>query len=140
MAPPSFIYLLGRVDHGVRRQLSRRVSRWELSVAQFTTLSVLRARPGLSNAQLARRALTSPQAMNGVLSELEQRGLVARRVDPDHRRILRARLTARGARVARAAEAEIDALQDELLDGVIGEQRELIVQALLGCMHRLRGM
>jgi DNA-binding MarR family transcriptional regulator len=136
---PSFIYLLGRVDHGVRRQLAKRVARWDLSVAQFTTLSVLRARPGLSNAQLARRALSSPQSINGVLAELETRGLILRRADPDHRRILRTRLTTEGARIIRAAEAAVNALQEDLLDGVAPEAREAVVQALLRCMEHLRG-
>lgn len=135
---PSFVYLLGRVDHGVRRRLAKRVARWDLSVAQFTTLSVLRARPGLSNAQLARRALSSPQSINGVLSELEDRGLILRQADPEHRRILRARLTSEGTKVTRAAEASINALQEELLEGVPERERELVVRVLLHCMDRLR--
>jgi hypothetical protein len=48
---------------------------------------VLRARPGLSNAQLARRSLVAPQS---ILAKLERRGLVGREVDPGHGRILRA--------------------------------------------------
>lgn len=137
---PSFIYLLGRVDHGVRRRLAKRAERWDLSVAEFTTLSVLRARPGLSNAQLARRALTSPQSINGVLGGLEKRGLITRTVDPGHRRILRATLTPRGAAVIRAAEASINELQEELLDGIPAHERELVVRVLLHCMERLRDL
>lgn len=137
---PSFVYLLGRVDHGVRRQLAKRVARWELSVAQFTTLSVLRARPGLSNAQLARRALCSPQAINGVLADLERRGLIQRRADPSHRRILRARLTSRGAKLIGAAEASVNELQEELLDGVSEADREVLARTLLHCMERLRDL
>ena len=45
-----------------------------LSLNQYTTLSVLDQRGGLSNAQLARRSLVSPQSMNEVLLALEQRG------------------------------------------------------------------
>lgn len=137
---PSFIYLLGRVDHGVRRQLAKRVAPWDLSVAEFTTLSVLRARPGLSNAQLARRALSSPQSINGVLAGLEDRGLITRRAHPEHRRILRARLTAQGAKITRAAEAAANALQEEVLDGISGPEREMVVRVLLGVHGALRDL
>ena len=74
-----------------------------LSVNQYTTLSVLDRRSGLSNAQLARRSLVSPQSMNEVLLTLEERGLVRRRAHPDHGRILQARLTAKGRRSLAAA-------------------------------------
>lgn len=137
---PSFVYLLGRVDHGVRRQIAKRVAGWDLSVAEFTTLSVLRARPGLSNAQLARRALSSPQSINGVVAELERRELIVRRADPGHRRILRARLTGRGMRVTCAAEAAVNALQEELLAGIAGCERDVVLRALLRCMARLRDL
>jgi DNA-binding MarR family transcriptional regulator len=137
---PSFVYLLGRVDRGVRTELARRVAKWDLGVASFTTLSVLRARPGLSNAQLARRAFTSPQAINGVLSDLEQRGLVKRTVDPDRRRILRAQLTPEGTKIARAAEEAINTLQDELLEGISAQDRETMTRGLLTCMTRMRDL
>ena len=55
-----------------------RLAEWELSVQEYTSLSVLGARPGLSNAQLARRALVTPQSMIEILSKLESRGGVGR--------------------------------------------------------------
>ena len=62
-----------------------------LSLNQYTTLSVLDQRGGLSNAQLARRSLVSPQSVNEVLLSLEQRGFVRRRAQPEHGRILQTR-------------------------------------------------
>src|SRR5690625_2223368 len=53
--PIRLTYLIGRLDHAVRRELDKRLAAHDLTVAQFTTLSVLTFRPGLSNAQLARR-------------------------------------------------------------------------------------
>lgn len=85
----SLTYVVGRVNQGIRREMRARLAQWKLSVQEFTTLSVLSTRPGLSNAQLARRALVTPQSMIEILSKLERRGLVRREVDPDHARILR---------------------------------------------------
>src|SRR5579884_698603 len=89
----SLIYVIGRVNQGIRRRMRTSLAQWNLSVQEFTALSVLSSRPKLSNAQLARRALVTPQAMIEILSKLESRGLVRREVDPAHGRILRAELT-----------------------------------------------
>ena len=65
---PPCSYLVGRIDRVVRRHIDDVVKAHGLSVNQYTTLSVLDRRSGLSNAQLARRALVSPQSMNEVLA------------------------------------------------------------------------
>ena len=58
-----FIYAVGRFNQGIRREMRTRLKAFSLTVQEFTTLSVLAARPGFSNAQLARRALVTPQSM-----------------------------------------------------------------------------
>ena len=57
-----------------------------LSFAQFATLMGLLHDPGVTGAQLARRAMVSPQTMNSVLRRLEQDGLITRRPHPESRR------------------------------------------------------
>ena len=113
---PSLLYLIGRIDRVVRRHIDEVVGNYGLSVSQYTTLSVLERRSGLSNAQLARRSLVSPQSMNEVLLSLERRGLVRRSAHPAHGRILQARLTAKGRRLLAACDAgvrEVEAAHDE---------------------------
>ena len=139
-APPhaaSLIYMIGRVDRGIRREMRARLTAWELSVAEYTTLSVLEATPLLSNAQLARRALVAPQSMIEILGGLERRDLVVRRLDPDHGRILRAELTAAGRRLLTAARPAIALLQEELFAGVPAEARRAAVMAMRAAMVRL---
>ena len=104
---PTLLYLIGRIDRVVRRHIEEVVSEHGLSVNQYTTMSVLERRSGLSNAQLARRALVSPQSMNEVLLGLERRGLVRRRAHPDHGRILQARLSAKGRKLLAACDAGV---------------------------------
>ena len=134
---PSLVYVIGRVSQGIRRELRERLSSCGLSVADVTTLSVLRGRACLSNAQLARRALITPQSMIEVLASLEQRGLVRRRADPANARIMRAELTAAGRRVLARADALIAALEDELLAGVAAQRRELVRGCLVSVMDEL---
>ena len=64
---PTLLYLVGRADRVVRRAMNEVLAAHGVSLNQYTTLSVLAGRGGLSNAQLARRSLVSPQSMNEVL-------------------------------------------------------------------------
>jgi hypothetical protein len=64
-------YVIGRLDRALRREISALVAPHGLSVAKYTALSVLRDRPGLSNAQLAdldpaEHAFLYQALMNGV--------------------------------------------------------------------------
>jgi DNA-binding MarR family transcriptional regulator len=136
-AEPSFIYMVGRVNQGIRREMRTRLADCRLSVAEYTTLSVLEARPELSNAQLARRALVTPQSMIEILAQLERRGLVERRVDPTHGRILRACLTPAGEEVLAVANPAVAALDDELLAGVPAAQRRAASAAMRAAMENL---
>src|SRR5262245_30117675 len=92
-AKPRVSYVIGRLDRALRRHLDEGVAQHGLTTLQYTTLSVLRARSGLSNAQLARRSFMTPQSMSEVLGRLEQKGLIRRVPDPQHGRVLRVELT-----------------------------------------------
>ncbi len=138
---PSLIYAVGRVNQGILRAMRARLAEWGLSVQEYTALSVLGARPGLSNAQLARRALVTPQTMIETLAKLERRGLAERDVDPEHGRILRARLTADGRRVVAAAGPAVLEIQEQLLAGMPAGEREIMLRGMLTAMDRLsRGL
>ena len=134
---PSLTYVIGRVEQGVRRELRARLGPLALSVPDVTTLSVLRGRSGLSNAQLARRALTTPQSMIEVLASIERRGLVVRRADAANARIMRAELTDPGRRLLARADAVVAKLEDELLAAVSPDAREQVRAALLSAMAEL---
>src|ERR1700758_700856 len=76
-----------------------------VSTAQIGVLRQLANEPGLSGAELARRLLISPQGVQLALTALERRGLVERKQDPQHGRILRAYLTDHGRAVTSAVVA-----------------------------------
>jgi DNA-binding MarR family transcriptional regulator len=135
---PQLVYVIGRVNQGVRRELRKKLLPWDLSVPELTALSVLRTRPGLSSAQLARRSLTTPQSMSEVVAGLERRGLVQRTVDPAHGRILRMTLSDAGARLLGEVDPVVAELQDELLVDVPREHRAIVLEGLVACMRTLR--
>ena len=133
----SLVYVIGRVDHGIRREMRRRLTDQRLSVQQYTALSVLRSRPGLSNAQLARRSLVTPQSMIEILSQLERRGLVRRDVDPSHGRILRTELTPAGHELLVAVDPAMASMQAQMLADVPEADRAILLAGMLSAMGRL---
>ncbi len=136
---PTLLYLVGRMDRVVRRAIGAVLKAQGLSVNQYTTLSVLDRRSGLSNAQLARRALVSPQSMNEVLLTLEERGLVRRRAHPDHGRILQARLTAKGRSLLARCDADVHEVEARMVSGLGDEDRTALRRALLCGIRSLQG-
>ena len=134
---PALVYVIGRVNQGIRREMKGRLSEKGLTIPEYTALSVLRSRPGLSNAQLSRRSMIMPQSMLEVLASLEERGLVRREVDPDHGRILRAELTDEGHAALERADPAIQAMEDAMLAGVPARQRATVLKALISVMGRL---
>lgn len=134
---PRVTYLIGRLERALRKRITDAVSPLELSVAQYTTLSVLQSRGQLSNAQLASRAFISPQAMNEVVQGLEARKLVTRRPDPSHGRIVQLALTARGSDVLRQGDAAVRALEQSMLSSLTEIDRERLRTALIACTQVL---
>jgi len=63
-ARPRTSYLVARLDRLIRSKLSDALKPFGLSVPQYTLMSILEHRPGLSNAQLARRSYITAQAMH----------------------------------------------------------------------------
>jgi DNA-binding MarR family transcriptional regulator len=130
-------YVIGRLDRAIRREMIERLDANGLTLPQYTVMSVLRNRPGLSNAQLARRSFVTPQAMNQVIASLEDAGLVKREVDRNHRRVLRATTTARGRRLFDRVDAAIGELEEQMLAGVDAHDRARFIEVALACVHGL---
>ncbi len=115
---PRLSYTIGRLDRVLRRRLGTAVEPAGLTLPAYTALSVLRAQDGLSNAQLARRSLITPQSMSEVLGRLVEQGYVRRRTDPGQGRVIRIELTAPGRRALDRCDRAVDEVEREMLAGL----------------------
>jgi DNA-binding MarR family transcriptional regulator len=89
--------LLVRVAAALRNEVIAGVLEpLDLSFPQYICMRILSHSPGRSNAELARDANVSPQAMNMVLRGLQDRGLVTRPAAVASGRSLPAELTREG--------------------------------------------
>jgi len=134
---PKVTYLIGRLHRALRKRIGDALSPLKLSVAQYTTLSVMQSRERLSNAQLASRAFITPQAMNEVIQGLEARKLVTRRPDPTHGRIVQLTLTDEGVAALRRSDAAVRNLELSMLTGLTAAERAALRKALTSCTQTL---
>jgi DNA-binding MarR family transcriptional regulator len=134
---PRISYVVARLERAVRRAINERVSLYDLTVLQYTTLSVLGRGGELSNAQLARRAYMSPQAMSEVIEALETKGLIKRSPHPNHRRVYPATLTAKGKKVLAACEQLVDDMEAEMLAGLSAADRQSLRRGLVSAVRNL---
>ncbi len=141
-APPRTTYLIGRLDRIVRRAFDELLREFELTALPYTALTVLAARPGLSNAQLARRSFMTPQGMNQVIESLEAKGMVRRRPSQYNRRVRCIELTHRGTWVVEQCEERVHQFEQSLLRSLeAGEQEELnrLLRVIVDANRRTRG-
>ena len=134
---PRLSYVIGRLDRALRREIGALVAPFGLTVPKYTALSILRDRPGLSNAQMARRSYVTPQSMNEVLASLETDGLVVRAPAANHGRVLELALSDRGYEVLAACDRAVTHMENAMLADLDGPEREQLLEALVNCVYRL---
>ena len=94
-------YLLRQAQAATRLTMERALADLGVTPPQFVVLTMLRAYPGLSGADLARVALLTPQTVGVIIRNLERDGAIRKTPHPVHGRVLQWTLTRRGADAAR---------------------------------------
>lgn len=89
-------YLLRQAQAAARLSMERALARLGVTSPQFVVLTMLRAYPGLSGADLARVAILTPQTVSVIISNLERDGAIRKAPHPVHGRVLQWTLTRRG--------------------------------------------
>lgn len=130
-------YLVKRLEMAERARMEELLRPLGVTLHQYTALSLLELRGGLSSAQLARRHFVTPQAMHQLVASLEQVGLIERRPDEGNRRVLRAWLTDRGADVLRACHEVVDGLEAQMLAALSLAEAVVFERALEQCLTAL---
>ncbi len=128
-------YLLHRVAAALRAEVvATALEPIGLTFGEYICMRMLSHSPGKSNADLARDAMVSPQAMNMVLRGLQDRGLIARPATVASGRSLPAELTRQGLDVLKGVDPGIRQAERKLLAVLSDSDREHLrrILALLG--------
>jgi DNA-binding MarR family transcriptional regulator len=130
-------YLVKRVERALRARLDAALEPLDVTTTEYTALSVLAQRSGLSSAQLARRSFVTNQAMNQIVVALERNGWIERTADPHHARILRAKLTRAGRAILAACDRVTAPVERRLLEGLSSDDTERLRKTLEICATSL---
>ncbi len=90
-------YLLRQAQAATRLRMERSLADLGVTTPQFVVLTMLKAYPGLSGADLARVALLTPQTVGVIIRNLERDGAIRKTPHPIHGRVLQWTVTKRGA-------------------------------------------
>jgi DNA-binding MarR family transcriptional regulator len=108
-----------------------------LNFSESSALSILDLRPGSSGADVARHAMVSPQAMNGVLGRLATRKLVERRAHPSSLRADAWHVTAKGRSVLLRAREVFGDVMSRMLAPLAPADVQRLTKYLRACAGAL---
>lgn len=111
---PGTTFLLVLANYAIRTRVEQALKPCGLTGLQYSILSAVGRKAGMSSADLSRRFYATPQNMGQLLAGLESRGLIQRKEDQLNRRVLRINLTAEGEELVRQGNEVIAELEAEL--------------------------
>ncbi|MGY8678637.1 MarR family transcriptional regulator [Bradyrhizobium sp. UFLA05-153] len=111
-------YLLRQAQAAVRLSMERSLADLGVTPPQFAVLTMLKAYPGLSGAEVARLTFLTPQTVGVIISNLERDGAIGKTPHPVHGRILQWTLTARGKTLLKTCRERVVALEQRLAAGL----------------------
>jgi DNA-binding MarR family transcriptional regulator len=111
-------YLLRQAQAASRLAMERALADLGVTPPQFVALTMLKAYPGLSGAELARVALLTPQTVGVIIRNLERAGSIRKEPHPVHGRVLMWTLTRDGVALLGKCRRLVLALERRLAAGL----------------------
>ena len=130
-------YTLKRAQHALRTSMDEVLRPLDLTTPQYAVLSAIELDPGISNAALARAAFVTAPTMQGIVANLERAGLLKRRSDPSHGRILRSELTPKGAKKLQEAHVLVEKIEAIMVGFLSPEEIGSLAAQLIACADAL---
>jgi len=115
---PSLLYSAKRLELVIRARLDDMLRGSGVTTLQYTALTVLEHRDGVTAAQLARDSFVTPQSMSDMLRALEANSLISRSANPASRRELLVHLTERGVALLEKFAPKAKAIEDQMTHGM----------------------
>ena len=111
-------YLLRQAQAAARLRLERALAGLGVTPPQFAVLTMLKAYPGLSGADLARVTLLTPQTVGVIIRNLERDRAIRKAPHPVHGRVLQWTLTRHGLNLLGQCRRHVLALERRLMAGL----------------------
>jgi DNA-binding MarR family transcriptional regulator len=119
-------YLLRQAQAAARLTLERALDDLGVTPPQFAVLTMLKAYPGLSGADLARVAILTPQTVGVIIRNLERAGAIKKTPHPVHGRVLQWTLTRRGTTLLGKCRRHVKVLERRLAAGLTAKMQAAV--------------
>jgi DNA-binding MarR family transcriptional regulator len=123
-------YLLRQAHAASRLSMERALSGLGVTSPQFVVLTMLKAYPGLSGADLARVAFLTPQTVSVIIRNLERDGAIRKSPHPVHGRVLQWTLTGHGTTLLEKCRQIAQAQEQRLAAGLDAKSERVVRQWL----------
>ena len=129
---PSCGLMLKQISDELRKNANNAMRAHDMTVAQFSLLAELHCAPEgqLTLKELEQRLHVAQSTVAGLVSRLEQKGLVEGHGDPEDRRVKWARISRSGEGIMACARDERDRAEEELLSGLTEAERSIFLTLL----------
>ena len=121
-----FGYLLRQAAAAYRLRAERALADAGITQPQFVVMTMLANYPGLSNADLARLAVLTPQTVSVIIANLERAGSLVRHPHAFHGRIQHIDLNDKGKNQLAEGRRRILAMERQLVDGLSPDEAAVI--------------
>ena len=119
-------YLLRQAGVAFRTRMEHALADIGVTPPQFVVLTLVAAYPGLSNADLARLSLLTPQTVSVIVGNLKRSGAVTSRPHAVHGRIQQLEITTAGREILARCKPLVHALEERLAAGLTAREQEIV--------------
>lgn len=135
--PPSMLYTVKQVELAIRRHLDDLLKPSGITALQYTAMTVLRRRDGLTLTELAHNSFVTVQSMADLVRSLLRRELIDRRPDPGHGRRQLVSLTQAGSALLDGYDERVRTLEDTMLSALSDVESDELRRMLALCRQAL---
>ncbi|MBC3862088.1 MarR family transcriptional regulator [Undibacterium jejuense] len=126
-----FGYLLRQATTAYRARMEKALAKLEITPPQFSVLTMIAAYEGVSNADLARLSLLTPQTVSVIVNNLEKSGAITRRAHAVHGRIQQLQITTLGLETLAQCKSYVKEVEQELSMSLTEEEACIVKRWLV---------
>jgi DNA-binding MarR family transcriptional regulator len=130
-------YLLRQASAAVRLKHERAFAELDVTLPQFSVLTMIAAYQSVSGADLARLTFLTPQTVNVITRNLVKRGAIMRQPDAMHGRIIRLQITELGRRLLKTCRSRADRIEAGLTTALSPSQERVVRDWLIDIAKEL---
>jgi len=119
-------YLMRQAGAALRLRMERALADYGVTPPQFNVLTMLVAYPGISNADVARLSMLTPQTVSVIVANLERSGAIERRPHAIHGRIQHIDVTPAGKALLKSCRERVREIEQQLLSGLTADEERVI--------------